>query len=83
MVTMQILGTGCPKCTKLMEVAKAAAEALGLEYQLEKISDINKIMSFGVMMTPGLVVNGKVLMVGKVPGLEEMKTVLQKEIHHG
>ncbi|BDV00370.1 redox-active disulfide protein 2 [Thermodesulfomicrobium sp. WS] len=79
MTHIQILGTGCPKCIKLAETAKAAADALGIAYELEKITDINKIMSFGVMMTPGLAVNGKVLMVGKVPSLEEMKTVLAKE----
>lgn len=79
MMQIQILGTGCPKCLQLANTAKEAAESLGLEYQMEKITDINRIMSFGVMMTPGLVVNGKVLLVGKVPGLEEMKRLLAQE----
>ena len=74
---IQILGPGCAKCTRLMETAEAAAKELGVDYQLEKISDINQIMSFGVMMTPGLVVNGEVKSVGKVPSLDEMKTMLR------
>ena len=74
---IQILGPGCAKCTRLMETAEAAAKELGVDYQLEKISDINQIMSFGVMMTPGLVVNGEVKSVSKVPSLDEMKTMLR------
>jgi len=73
---IQILGTGCPKCSKLTENAEAAAKALGTEYTIEKVTDINEIMSFGVMMTPALAVNGKVKAVGKVPGVEEIKKLL-------
>ncbi len=74
---IQILGPGCAKCTRLMETAEAAAKELGVDYQLEKISDVNQIMSFGVMMTPGLVVDGEVKSVGKVPSLDEMKKMLR------
>jgi small redox-active disulfide protein 2 len=74
---IQILGPGCAKCTKLMDTATTAAKELGLDCEIEKISDLNQIMSFGVMMTPGLVVNGEVKSVGKVPSLEEMKKMLQ------
>lgn len=74
---IQILGPGCAKCTRLMETAEAAAKELGVDYQLEKISDVNQIMSFGVMMTPGLVVDGEVKSVGKAPSLDEMKKMLQ------
>jgi small redox-active disulfide protein 2 len=73
---IQILGPGCAKCTKLAETAVAAAEELGIEYEIEKVSDVNEIMTFGVMMTPGLVVNGEVKSVGKVPSLSEMKNML-------
>jgi small redox-active disulfide protein 2 len=73
---IQILGPGCAKCTKLAETAVTAAEELGIEYEIEKVSDINEIMTFGVMMTPGLVVNGEVKSVGKVPSLSEMKNML-------
>ena len=73
---IQILGPGCAKCTKLAETAAAAAQELGVEYELEKISDINQIMGFGVMMTPGLVVDGEVKIVGKVPSIAEVKNML-------
>jgi small redox-active disulfide protein 2 len=73
MKSLQILGTGCPKCAKLAELARQAADELGLEHQLEKVTDINAIMSFGVMMTPALVVDGEVKCVGKVPSLDEIK----------
>ncbi|MGB2819832.1 MAG: thioredoxin family protein, partial [Phycisphaerae bacterium] len=67
MKKLQILGTGCAKCRKLAENAKAAAEAAGIDYEIEKVTDINEIMKFGVMMTPALVVDGEVKAVGKVP----------------
>jgi small redox-active disulfide protein 2 len=73
---LQILGTGCPKCQKLAEAAEQAAKALGVEYQLEKVTDISEILKFGVMMTPALVVDGQVKAVGKVPGVDEIKGLL-------
>ncbi len=75
---MQILGTGCPKCKKLTETAETAAKELGIQYDLEKVTNINDIMSFGVMMTPALVVDGKVKVVGKVPSVEELKQILSE-----
>lgn len=75
---IQILGTGCPKCKKLTENAEQAALELGLEHEIEKVTDINAIMAFGVMMTPALVIDGEVKLVGKVPGVEELKTLLKK-----
>ena len=77
MKKIQILGTGCPKCRKLAENAEAAAEELGIEYEMEKVTDINDIMSFGVMMTPALAVNGEVKLAGKVPPAEEIKGLLE------
>ncbi len=76
MKKLQILGAGCPKCKKLAETAEAAAKALGIEYELEKVTDINEIMAFGVMMTPALVVDGEVKVVGKVPDVEVIKGML-------
>jgi small redox-active disulfide protein 2 len=73
---IQILGTGCPKCKKLMENAEAAARESGLEYELIKVDDIEKIMDFGVMMTPALAVDGEVKAVGKVPSVEEIRKLL-------
>ena len=76
MKKIQILGTGCPKCKKLAENAEAAAKELGLEYDLVKITDLTAIMGFGVMTTPALVVDGQVKVVGKVPGVAELKNML-------
>ena len=76
MKTLQILGTGCPKCAKLAENAEAAAKAAGIEYTIEKITDINQIMGFGVMMTPALAIDGEVKFVGKVPELDEIQKLL-------
>lgn len=73
---IQILGTGCPKCKKLAETAEAAAKELGITYELEKVTDITKIMQFGVMLTPALAVDGKVKSVGKVPSINEIKKLL-------
>ncbi len=70
---IQILGTGCPKCTKLMENAEAAAKAAGIDYELVKIKDINEIMKFGVMMTPALAIDGEVKSTGKVLSSAEIK----------
>jgi len=77
MKKVQVLGTGCPKCQKLAETAEAAAQALGIEYQLEKVTDINAIIGFGVMITPALAVDGDVKVSGKLPSLEEVKSMLQ------
>jgi len=76
MKKIQILGTGCPKCKKLAENAETAAEALGIEYEIEKIKDINEIMKFGVMMTPALAVDGQVKIVGKVPSPEDIEKMI-------
>ena len=76
MKTIQVLGTGCPKCKRLAETAEAAARALGIEYELVKVTDITEIMTFGVMMTPALVIDGEVKVVGKVPSVEEIKQLL-------
>ena len=76
MKKIQILGTGCPKCKKLAENAEAAAKDLGIEYDIEKITNINEIMGYGVMMTPALAVDGDVKVVGKVPSPDDIKEIL-------
>jgi small redox-active disulfide protein 2 len=73
---IQILGTGCPKCKKLAENAEIAAKDLGIEYSLEKITEISEIMKFGVMMTPALAIDGQVKSVGKVISPDEIKKML-------
>ncbi len=74
---VQILGTGCPKCKQLEANARAAVEELGLDYELEKVSDINEIMKFGIMMTPGLAVDGVVKSAGKLLSVEDIKKLLK------
>jgi small redox-active disulfide protein 2 len=76
MKNIQILGTGCPKCKKLAENAKAAAKDLGIEYSIEKVTEINEIMKFGVMVTPALAIDGQVKSVVKVPSPDEIKKML-------
>jgi small redox-active disulfide protein 2 len=73
---VQILGTGCPKCKKLAENAQAAVQQAGMECEIVKVTDINEIMKFGVMLTPALAIDGQVKVVGKVPGPEEIKKML-------
>ena len=67
MTKIQILGSGCAKCAKLAERTEAAAEEMGIEYDLEKITDLDSILKFGVMITPALVVDGEVKVSGRVP----------------
>ncbi|MGD9128435.1 MAG: thioredoxin family protein [Planctomycetia bacterium] len=73
---IQVLGTGCAKCAKLKANADEAVASSGVDATVEKIEDIVQITSFGVMMTPALVVNGEVKVVGKVPSVEEIKKLL-------
>lgn len=74
---IQVLGTGCPKCTQLAENARNAAKELGVEYELVKVTNINDIMSFGIMMTPGLAIDGEVKVSGKVASVDEIKEWLK------
>jgi len=76
MRTLHILGTGCAKCEKLTANAEQAAADLGIDYKLEKVTQVADIAKFGVMMTPALVVDGAVKVVGKVPGVDEIKAML-------
>lgn len=77
MKKLEVLGTGCPKCEKLVQEVGKAARELGLEFELHKVKDIMKITSYGVLLTPALVVDGKVKMSGKVPSIDELKKLIQ------
>jgi small redox-active disulfide protein 2 len=76
MMKIQILGTGCTKCKTLAVNAETAAKELGLDFELEKVTDITQIMQFGVMMTPALAIDGKVKISGRVPSIEDLKKIL-------
>lgn len=77
MMKIEILGPGCPKCRKLEELAREAAGEIGLECRIDKVEDIQKIMAYGVMMTPALVVDGKVKVVGRVPSLADIIAMIK------
>ena len=70
---IEILGMGCPKCKKLTENAKTAVEELGVKADIEKVEDMDKIVAYGVMMTPSLVLDGKIMSSGKIASVEEIK----------
>ena len=76
MKKIHVLGTGCPKCKQLTQNAEEAVKELGADFEVEKVTDITKIVEFGVMSTPSLVVDGKVVVVGKVASVEEIKKFL-------
>lgn len=77
MKKIQILGTGCPKCLQLTQNAEQAAKEAGIDYEIEKVTEINKIMDFGVMMTPALAIDGEVKSVGKILLPDEIKKYLE------
>jgi small redox-active disulfide protein 2 len=76
MKKIEVLGPGCAKCEKLYERVEAAVRELELECELEKITDIDRIVAAGVMMTPALVVDGDVAASGRLPSVDEIKTML-------
>lgn len=76
MKDIKVLGTGCKKCQMLAETAEQAAKEMAIEYSLEKVTDLNAIMSYGVMFTPALVIDGEVKVAGKVPSIEALRQLL-------
>ena len=79
-IKIKILGTGCPKCKTLEKNVLDALGELGTSADVSKVTEINKIMEYNIMMTPGLVINGKVKAFGRVPGKEEIKKLIQDEM---
>ncbi|HYQ55916.1 MAG TPA: thioredoxin family protein [Draconibacterium sp.] len=75
---IKVLGTGCAKCKKLEQITRTAVSELGIEATIEKVEDIYKIMQFGVMSTPGLVVDNKVVLSGRLPKSDELKQLLSE-----
>jgi small redox-active disulfide protein 2 len=74
---IKILGPGCPKCLQLAENVEKAIEEIGIEAQVEKVTNINEIANYGIMMTPGLVVDDEVKTSGKLLSIEEIKDILK------
>lgn len=76
MKKLQVLGPGCPTCGKLAEMVGVAARELNLDFELEKVTDIDAITSFGVLATPALVVDGEVMVSGGLPSMDEIKVMI-------
>jgi small redox-active disulfide protein 2 len=79
-MNLLVLGTGCAKCAKLYELTEQAAKELGVPYELGKVTDLQQILALRVMMTPALVVNGTVKVTGRLPSLDELKTILKQAV---
>jgi small redox-active disulfide protein 2 len=73
---IHVLGTGCAKCKTLHEMVKKAVEETGVEAEVEKVEDIQKIMAFEILMMPGLVIDGEVKTAGRLPSAEEIKRLI-------
>jgi small redox-active disulfide protein 2 len=77
MLKIKVLGSGCPNCKRLEQVARNAVEALGLEAEFEKVTNYTDIMAYPILSTPGLVINEKLVSSGRIPGEDEIKEWLQ------
>jgi small redox-active disulfide protein 2 len=75
---IKVLGTGCTRCKSLEKLTRQAAEELNLNAEIEKVEDIQKIMEYGILHTPGLVIDGKVVLSGQIPKISELKGILTK-----
>jgi small redox-active disulfide protein 2 len=78
MKRLEILGTGCARCRKLQENTEAALRALGIECEVVKVTDIDRIIDYGILSTPALAVDGEIRVSGKVPSAEEIEGILQE-----
>ena len=76
MKSVKVLGPGCAKCQKLLEQTEIAAREIGLDCNIEKVTDIQEITTYGVMITPALVIDGRVVVSGKVPSVDELKAMM-------
>ena len=79
-MVIKILGTGCSKCKMLEKITQVAVKELGANATIEKVEDIQKIMSYGVMSTPALVINEKVKVFGRVPDLKTVRMYIEEEM---
>jgi len=77
---IKVLGPGCPKCKALYKAVAEAAAEMGVNADIEKVEDIKEIVGAGVMLTPGLIINGKLKVAGKVPGKEDLKKYIKESI---
>jgi len=78
MINLLVIGPGCAKCKTLAQFTEQAVKELGVTAEINKVTDLKQIMALGVMMTPALAVNGTIKVVGKVPSVAEIKTILNQ-----
>jgi len=78
MINLLVIGPGCAKCKTLAQFTEQAVQELGVTAEINKVTDLKQIMALGVMMTPALAVNGTIKVVGKVPSVTEIKTILNQ-----
>jgi small redox-active disulfide protein 2 len=76
---IEVLGPGCPKCSTLEAMVKKALAELNISAEVVKITDINTMIEKGIMQTPGLIIDGKLVLQGKVPNFEQIKQIIEKE----
>lgn len=74
MLSIKVLGPGCQNCNKVEEITKSAVSTMGIETHIEKITDTNEIVEYGVLTTPGLIINGKIVCSGRIPSQSEVTT---------
>jgi len=79
MMKIEILGMGCPKCKKTTKNAQQAIEELGIEAEIVKVEELNKITAYGVMMTPALVIDGEVKVAGKIPSKQDIMSWIEEK----
>ncbi|MEO0156265.1 MAG: thioredoxin family protein [candidate division WOR-3 bacterium] len=80
MLNIKILGSGCPRCQEVEKRTKEVLEEMKIEANIEKVTDLKKIMEYKIMATPGLVINGKVKISGKIPAKSQIKEFIEQEI---
>ncbi len=78
--TIQVLGSGCPSCKRLFETTRQAVETMGLDAEVEYITDIQKIIDMGVMQSPVLAVDGTAIMAGSVPNKDQIIELLERNL---
>ncbi len=79
-MNIKVLGTGCANCKSLEKATYSAVAELGIDASIEKVEDITKIMAYGIMRTPGLVIDEKVVLSGRIPGMTELKEIISKSV---